>query len=105
VKHNNKYYSLPKGDFLAKLTAERAVEIIEQKRDAEANKFLKEFPENDSVKVVKGMYGPYIAIGKRNVKIPKDRDPLSLTLADCLALAEEAPAPAAKGKKAAAKKK
>lgn len=104
VKHNNKYYSLPKGEYLAKLSPERAIEIIEQKRDAETNKFLKEFPENESVKVVKGMYGPYITIGKRNVKIPKDRDPLSLTLEDCLALAEATPETASKAKRPAAKK-
>lgn len=104
VKHNNKYYSLPKGEYLNKLTQERAIEIIEQKRDAENNKFIKEFPENESVKIVKGMYGPYITIGKRNVKIPKDRDPASLTLADCLALGEATPESTGKAKKTFKKK-
>ncbi|MFN8356089.1 MAG: type I DNA topoisomerase [Spirosomataceae bacterium] len=92
VKHDDKYYSLSKSDSLVSLSQARAIEIIEQKRLVESNKFLKEFPENESVKVVNGMYGPYIAIGKRNIKIPKDKNPAELTLADCLALAEEAPA-------------
>ncbi len=50
--------------------------------------------------MVNGQYGPYLAVGKRNVKIPKDVDPASLTLEDCLRLAGDEPAPA----KAAAKK-
>jgi len=45
------------------------------------------------VKVVNGMYGPYIQIGKRNVKIPKGTEPADLTLEDCLALGDAAPAP------------
>ncbi len=99
VKHLGKFYSLPKGVFLSNLTEEKAIEVIQAKRHLEANKFLKEFPENPAVKVVNGQYGPYITIGKRNIKIPKDRDPQSLTLQDCLALGgENAPA---EGEKAA----
>ncbi|GAB3338858.1 type I DNA topoisomerase [Larkinella ripae] len=104
VKHDDKYVSLPKGQSPAGLTLERAIELILQKRQAESNKYIKEFPENPTVKVVNGMYGPYISIGKRNVKIPKDVEPATLTLEDCLKLAgdtatEEKP----KAKKAASK--
>jgi DNA topoisomerase I len=98
VKHAGKFYSLGRADSLDTITMARAVEIIEKKRNAEANKYVKEFPENESVKVLNGMYGPYIQIGKRNVKIPKDVKPEDLTLEDCLKLGEEAPAPA-KGRK------
>lgn len=92
VKHAGKYYSLGKGETLTSITLEKAIELILAKRNLEANKFLKEFPENDSIKVVNGMYGPYIQIGKRNVKIPKGTDPQSLTLEDCIKLGEDAPA-------------
>lgn len=102
VKHQGKFYSLPKGVFLNNLTLEKAIEVIQAKRHLEANKFLKEFPENPQVKVVNGQYGPYITIGKRNIKIPKDRDPQSLTLQDCLALGGET-APAETVKEAPAK--
>lgn len=98
VKHAGKYYSLGKTDNLASLTSERAIEIILAKRNLEANKFIKEFAENDQVKIVNGMYGPYIQIGKRNVKIPKDQNPSELTLEQCLELGEQAPAPK-KGRK------
>ena len=98
VKFEDKYISLPKGDTLAGITLDRAIELIQQKRQAESNKYIKEFAENPSVKVVNGIYGPYIAVGKRNIKIPKDTDPATLTLEDCLALAGEPAAEKGKGK-------
>ena len=93
VKHHGKYYSLGKTDQLSSLTQERAIELILAKRNMKANKFIKEFAENEAVKIVNGMYGPYIQIGKRNVKIPKGTEPASLTLEECLALGDSAPAP------------
>jgi DNA topoisomerase-1 len=99
VKHNGKYFSLGKTDSLTSITQERAIEIILAKRNLEANKFIKEFPENEQVKIVNGMYGPYIQIGKRNVKIPKDQVPAELTLEQCLELGEQAPAPKKSRKK------
>ena len=72
---------------MAGITLERAIELIEAKRQAEANKYIKEFPERPEIKIVNGQYGPYLAVGKRNVRIPKETDAASLTLADCLELA------------------
>ncbi|WP_040005810.1 type I DNA topoisomerase [Fibrisoma limi] len=87
VKFEDKYISIPKNESLAGLTLDRAIELIQQKRQAESNKYIKEFPERPEIKVVNGMYGPYLAVGKRNVRIPKETDPASLTLEDCLKLA------------------
>ncbi|GAB4039310.1 type I DNA topoisomerase [Spirosoma jeollabukense] len=104
VKFDDKYVSLPRNESLADLTLERAIELIQAKRVTEANKYIREFPENPAVKVVNGQYGPYLAVGKRNVKIPKDIDPATLTLEDCLKLAGDEPAGKAPAKKAAAAK-
>ena len=105
VKFDDKYISIPRNESLTGLTLDRAIELILTKRQAEANKYIREFPENPAVKVVNGQYGPYLAVGKRNVKIPKDVDPATLTLEDCLKLAGDDPTPAAKtpAKKAATK--
>ena len=100
VKFEDKYVSLPRNESLAGLTLERAIELIEAKRQVEANKYIKEFAERPEIKVVNGQYGPYLAVGKRNVRIPKDVDAATLTLEDCLKLAGDEPAPA----KATAKK-
>ncbi|CCH02495.1 DNA topoisomerase I [Fibrella aestuarina BUZ 2] len=105
VKFEDKYISLGKGEQLAGLTLERAIELIQQKRNAEANKYIKEFPERPEVKVVNGMYGPYLAVGKRNVRLPKDIDPAELTLEKCLELAGEDPKAEPAAKKAAPAKK
>ncbi len=100
VKFEDKYISIPRNETLAGMTLVRAIELIAAKRVSEANKYIKEFPENPAIKVMNGQYGPYLAVGKRNVKIPKDVDAASLTLEDCLKLAGDDPTPA----KATAKK-
>ncbi|MBD2704367.1 type I DNA topoisomerase [Spirosoma sp. BT702] len=107
VKFDDKYVSLPRNESLAGLSLERAIELIQAKRQQEANKYIKEFPERPEIKVMNGQYGPYLSVGKRNVRIPKDVDAATLTLEDCLKLAGEEPAAAkapAKAKAATAKK-
>ena len=59
------------------------------------------------VQVLNGRYGPYLSDGKLNGKIPKDREPVSLTLEEAQQLLAETGKPARKGfgaKKAVAKK-
>ena len=53
-----------------------------------ANRTIKTFPGTD-IQVLNGRYGPYITDGEKNGKIPKDRDPASLTQAECEALLAE----------------
>lgn len=91
VLHNKKFVSVPKDEDPYTITYERAVELIKAKREADANKTIKLFDENPDVQVLNGRFGPYIKVGKKNVKIPKDREPQDLTLEECLTLAENAP--------------
>jgi DNA topoisomerase-1 len=95
VLHQSKFCSLKSTDDPATITIERAIELIEAKRTENANRTIKTFAERPDVLVLNGRFGPYIAIGKNNVKIPKGTDPSTLTLEDCLKLAD-APAPAKK---------
>lgn len=95
VLHQSKFCSLKSTDDPASITIERAIELIEAKRTENANRTIKTFAERPDVLVLNGRFGPYIAIGKNNVKIPKGTDPASLTLEDCLKLGD-APAPAKK---------
>lgn len=92
IRHDDKFYSLGKEDDPMLIDEGRSIEIIQNKRKTDAEKFIKEFPENPEVKVLNGKFGPYISVGKQNVKIPKNRDPKNLTLEECLQLAQEAPA-------------
>ena len=91
VKHDNKFVSIPKEEDPYTLSADRAQELILEKRAADANKFIKTFPDNPDIQVLNGRYGPYIKAGKKNVRIPKDKKPEDLTLAECIELAEKAP--------------
>ena len=80
-----KYASLKKEDDPYTVTLERARQVIREKQEVEANRIIKEFPEA-GIQVLNGRYGPYISDGKKNGKIPKDRDPKSLTIDECKAL-------------------
>ncbi|MGC1243296.1 MAG: type I DNA topoisomerase [Chryseosolibacter sp.] len=91
VLHDKKYVSIPKDLDPYTIPSEKAVELIENKRVADANKTIKVFAENPDIQVLNGRFGPYIKAGKKNVKIPKDREPSSLTLEECVTLAENAP--------------
>jgi DNA topoisomerase-1 len=89
IKHNNAFFALEKTDDPANVSHQRAVEIIEAKRQEERNRIICEYEENKEVKVLRGRYGPYISIGKKNFKIPKDRDPESLSLEDCIEISKD----------------
>jgi DNA topoisomerase-1 len=91
VLHDKKFVSIPKPEDPYEITGERAIELILAKRESDANKLIKEFSENDDVKVLNGRFGPYIKAGKKNVKIPKGKVPAELTLEECVALADAAP--------------
>ncbi|TRX52640.1 type I DNA topoisomerase [Fulvivirga sp. M361] len=99
VKHDGKFVSIPKTDDPYTITAERATELILAKREADANKYIKVFEENPDIQVLNGRYGPYIKAGKKNVKIPKDKEAAELTLEECLELAEKAPEKKGRGRK------
>jgi DNA topoisomerase-1 len=67
------------------------VELILAKRETDANRTIKLFDTNPDIQILNGRFGPYIKAGKKNVKIPKGREPIELTLEECLTLAENAP--------------
>jgi DNA topoisomerase-1 len=89
VKYGAKYVSL-KTDDPYTITPDRALEVIREKEIADANRLILDFPDA-GIQVLHGRYGPYITDKTRNAKIPKDRDPKSLTLAECQSLLAAAP--------------
>lgn len=91
VLHDKKFVSIPKTDDPYTITEARALELIEAKRHADANRLIKAFPGNDEIQILNGRFGPYIKAGKKNVKIPKGKEPKELTLEECITLAANAP--------------
>ncbi len=98
IKHQSKFYSLPKTLDPFTVNMEEAIELIQAKRKADAEKLIKSFEENPEVTVLNGRFGPYICVGKKNVKIPKGKEPAELTLEECLELAAATPDKPAKGR-------
>jgi DNA topoisomerase-1 len=90
VKYGAKYVSL-KTDDPYEITHERALEVIRDKEIADANRLILDFPDA-GIQVLNGRYGPYITDKARNAKIPKDKEPKSLTLEECQTLLAAAPA-------------
>ena len=105
AKRGSIYASLKKEDDPYTIDLARAVFLIEEKEEIARNRIIKEF-DGSEIQVLNGRFGPYLSDGKLNGKIPKDREPASLTLEDVIQLMEETGKPARKGfgKKAPAKK-
>ena len=102
VRHDSKFYSLGKEHDPLTLDQDTAITLIQTKREADAKKIIKQFPENSEVSILNGRFGPYIKVGSKNVKIPKGTEPKDLSLDECLQLAENTPE---KGTKKRARKK
>ncbi|MCP4187757.1 MAG: DNA topoisomerase I [Gammaproteobacteria bacterium] len=106
IKYDSKFVSLKvkEGDDPFTVTLERALELVAEKKEFDANREIKLF-EGTDIKVLRGRYGPYITDGIKNARIPKDiEDPATLTLETCQELIEKAPLPRSKRKKAVKKK-
>ncbi len=107
IKYDSKFVSLKvkEGDDPFTVTLERALELVAEKKEFDANREIKLFDGTD-IKILRGRYGPYITDGIKNARIPKDvEDPETLALETCQELIEKAPLPRSKRKKAATKKK
>ena len=91
VKYGKSYVSLAKTDDPYTVTLERALELIEAKQLAEANRVIQVFASG--IQVLNGRYGPYITDGEKNARIPKDSDPKNLSELECIELLAKAKAP------------
>ena len=91
IRHDSTFYSLPKTDDPMDVTAERAVEIIEAKREEEKNRVIQILGEDGEIQVLNGRFGAYFTRDKINYKIPKGTDPTTLTLEKCLELIHAQP--------------
>jgi DNA topoisomerase-1 len=91
VLHDKKFVSIPKDNDPYAIELGKAIELIENKRVSDANKLIKAFDENPDIQILNGRFGPYIKAGKKNVKIPKGKDPKELTLQECITLADATP--------------
>ncbi len=91
VQYGAKNFVSIKDDDPYTIELPRVLELIKAKQELDANRLILDFPEA-GIQVLNGRYGPYITDRVKNAKIPKDRDPKSLTLDECRELIAAAPA-------------
>ena len=85
VMYNGTFASIPKEEDPYTITLERAIELIEAKQSSNQSRIIQNF-ESEGIQVLNGRFGPYISYNKKNYKIPKDKDPKSLTLDEIIAI-------------------
>ena len=90
VKFGSKFASLGADDDPYTIDLARALEIVSEKKRADAEREIREF-EGGAIRILKGRYGPYLTDGKKNVRVPKGRDPSLIELDEAKRLIDAAP--------------
>lgn len=91
IVHDGDFRSLPADETFFKITLNCALKILSQpKKGFAGKKTVKEIKhKGQTIKVLKGRYGPYLKFQKRNVTIPKSYSPEKLTLDEALSILKE----------------
>ena len=90
ILHQKKFTSIPKDMSPYTIKLDEAIELIEAKRKADAERLIADFPD-EGIQILKGRWGPFIKKGKENYKIPKGTEATDLDLEAVLKIIEEAP--------------
>ncbi len=93
ILHNKKYTSLPKTEDPMTVTLDTAIKLIEEKRQQEAQRHIKQFDEDAKLEILNGRYGPYIAYDGKNYRIPKAQHDKAaqLTYEQCMEIVNATP--------------
>ena len=102
IRYGSKFVSLKKDDDPYTIEQDRALELVRDKKEYDANRLIQDFPD-DGIQILNGRWGPYITDKTKNARVPKNRDPKTLTLEECQALLAEAPVRSARKKDATKK--
>ncbi len=98
IRHDGAFVSLGKEHDPLSITEVEAIQLIKDKREADAKKFIKSFDQDAEIQILNGRWGPYIKKGKDNFKIPKGKEAEELTYAETVEIIENQPDPKKKGK-------
>ena len=91
VRHDGKFVSLGEYDPMS-IELDACIELILAKRKSDAEKHIHTFDlDEPTIQVLQGRWGPYIKMGKKNYKIPKDIDVEGLNRDKCVYIIENQP--------------
>ena len=99
VRHNNLFVSLAKTDDPYSVDLDRAIELIEQKREKDRNSVLRVFEQDPELRILNGRWGPYLSYKKTNVRLPKGKKAEDLTFEECIEMVSKAPSTPKRKKK------
>lgn len=69
IKWNDLFINIPRAYNFDELTQKDCNELIEKKLEKEANRYIKQWPE-EKIAIENGRWGPFIRLGKKMLKIP-----------------------------------
>jgi DNA topoisomerase-1 len=99
VLHKKSYVSLPSKYNPMEVTLEEAIELINEKKQTDEKKHLKQFAEEPELEVLNGRFGPYLHYKGNNYKLPKSQQNLdTLTVEKCLDIIQIQDSKTQKGK-------
>ena len=79
---DKQFASLGRGQLIENITLEDAIKLFQLPRN------IGEYEGVDII-ALKGRFGPYIKHGDKNYSLPKGKDPLKVSLEDCIAIISE----------------
>ena len=91
LSYQKKYITLPSETDPLNITFEEVVEVIMERRRAEADRHIKSFADEPALEIVKGRFGPYIIYKEQNYRMPKAMQERAedLTLAECMEIVKD----------------
>ncbi len=102
VRFGDQFASLKKDDDPYTIERDRALELVEEKKENVAKRTIQSF-DDGAITIMRGRFGPYITDGKKRARVPKDTDAAELTREECVTLLAEAPEPKGRGGKSKTK--
>src|SRR5438876_7981208 len=79
IKINDLFVNIPRNEDPLTLELDRAIELIQEKRQAQQERIIRKFDEDENIQILKGRWGPYLLYKGKNIKLPKGTDPLTIT--------------------------
>lgn len=92
VKWGNSFTSIPKeAEFdVYSISLQQATKLLIEVAEEKAKNIIQAF-DNEGIVVLNGRFGPYIKKGRKNYKIPKGKDPETLSVEDCIEIIDSTP--------------
>lgn len=91
ILYNKEYTSLPKDEDPLTVTLDTVVKVLNEKKEKDLQRHIKQFAEDGKMEVLNGRYGPYIAYDGKNYRLPRNlqQKAAELTYEQCRQIVDE----------------